>query len=119
MGVHVTLDLPEELARRAQAAAAQSQRPLEEVLVEWLDLAGKDRSVDLLPDDQLLEVCDSTLEQGQQESLSELLERNREGSLTPADREQLDALMQVYRRDLVRKAQALQAAAARGLRNQL
>lgn len=115
MGMHVTLDLPEELARRAQAAA-QSRRPLEEVLVEWLDRAGKDQPVDALPDDQLLEVCDSTLDSQQQDSLSDLLERNREGSLTPAEREQLDALMQVYRRGLVRKAQALQVAVSRDLR---
>ena len=56
------------------------------------------------------------MENGQQEELSELLARNREGALTDAERDRLDGLMRVYRRGLVRKGQALKTAVARGLK---
>jgi uncharacterized protein (DUF433 family) len=35
MSERVTLELPEELIRRARAIAAETSRPLEEVLVDW------------------------------------------------------------------------------------
>ena len=53
------------------------------------------------------------METEQQETLSELLARNREGQLTEAEVSQLDALMQVYRRGLVRKAKPLKVAVSR------
>ena len=48
-----------------------------------------------------------------------LLARNREGHLDDTDHAMLDALMQMYRRGLVRKAQAWKVAVARGLRGTL
>jgi hypothetical protein len=47
MGRHVTLDLAPEVAERAQAVAAQSQRRVEDVLREWLGRAATDVAVDL------------------------------------------------------------------------
>ena len=112
----VTVELPEELAQRARAVAAQTHRRFEEVLVEWMDRAGTERTVESLPDDELLALCGRQLDSGQQEELSELLSRNREGLLQETQRERLDELMRIYRRGLVRKAQALRTAVARGLR---
>jgi hypothetical protein len=116
MGVKVTVELPEELARRAQAVAAQTSRRLEDVLVEWIDRAVTEPAVESLPDDQVLRLCDAQLERNQQEELSDLLARNREGVLPNAERARLDELMGIYRRGLVRKAQALKTAVARGLK---
>jgi hypothetical protein len=116
MGEKVTVELPEELARRARAAADRAQRRLEDVLVEWIDRAVAEPSVETLPDDQVLGLCDVQMEAGQQEELSNLLARNREGLLQSGERARLDDLMGVYRRGLVRKAQALRVAVARGLR---
>jgi hypothetical protein len=56
------------------------------------------------------------MEPEQQAALSNLLDRNREGELDNEEVNQLDELMQVYRRGLVRKAQALKVAVERGLR---
>ena len=75
--------------------------------------------VDALPDDQVLALCDIQMDPVQQEELSELLARNREGELDPAHYDRLDQLMGVYRRGLVRKAQALKVAVERGLRSLL
>jgi hypothetical protein len=119
MSVTVTLEVPEEVARRARALAAKTQRRFEDVLVEWLDRAGEEPPVESLPDEEVLALCDAQMEAGQQEELSDLLSRNREGSLRAEDRGRLDSLMRVYRGGLVRKARALKTAVERGLRPRL
>jgi hypothetical protein len=119
MSEKVTVELSEELAQRARAVAAQSHRRFEDVLVEWIDRAGTDLPVESLSDDDVLALCQLQLDGVQQEELSELLERNREGVLRDPERDRLDELMRIYRRGLVRKAQALKTAVARGLKPRL
>ncbi|MGK7873791.1 MAG: hypothetical protein AB4426_10920 [Xenococcaceae cyanobacterium] len=115
----VTLKLPESLAQQAREIAALTERRLEDLLVEWIDRAITELPVESLPDEQVLALCDLQMETEQQEALSNLLARNREGELNEAEVSQLDAIMQVYRRGLVRKAQALKVAVERGLRSAL
>jgi hypothetical protein len=55
------------------------------------------------------------METQQQEIFSDLLARQQEGQLNDVENSQLDELMQVYRRGLVRKAKALKVAVERGL----
>jgi hypothetical protein len=112
----VTLELPETLAQRAKEIAVLTNRRLEDVLVEWIDRASQELPVESLPDDWVLALCDTQMEQEQQEALSELLARNREGQLNNEEVNQLDELMQVYRHGLVRKARSLKVAVERGLR---
>ena len=116
MTVRVTVELPEELAERARTVAARTRRRFEDVLVEWLDRAGEEPPVESLPDEEVLALCDSQMEAGQQEELSDLLARNREGLLQSDGRGRLEELLRVYRRGLVRKAQALKTAVERGLK---
>lgn len=111
----VTLELPETLAQRAKEIAVLTNRRIEDVLVEWFR-ASQELPVESLPDDWVLALCDMQMEPEQQEALSELLDRNREGQLNHEEANQLDELMQVYRGGLVRKAQALKVAVERGLR---
>jgi hypothetical protein len=119
MSEKVTLELPEALAQRARAVAAQTHRRVEDVLVEWIDRAGGEAVVELLPDDQVLALCDGQMEDARQEEVSDLLARNREGLLQGPERERLEELMGVYRRGLVRKAQAWKVAVERGLKPRL
>lgn len=116
MAERVILELPEDLARRVRSAADLARRPVEEVLVEYIERGANDVPVSALSDADLLALCDLQMEEKAQEELHELLDRNREGELQPADRPRFDQLMGVYRRGLVRKAQALQEAVQRGLR---
>lgn len=115
----VTLELPETLAQRAKEIAALTNRRIEDVLVEWIDRASQELPVESLPDDWVLALCDMQMEPEQQEALSELLERNREGQLDNKQVNQLNDLMQVYRSGLVRKARVLKVAVERGLRSAL
>jgi hypothetical protein len=85
-------------------------------------LSGEDREelaqflMESLPDGQILALCDSMMDLDQQVELGDLLAASREGLLTADQGTRLRSLMQVYRRGLVRKAQALQLAVKRGLR---
>ncbi|BAG02298.1 hypothetical protein [Microcystis aeruginosa] len=112
----VTLELPEALAEQAKQIAALTHRRLEEILVEWIDYAISELSIESLPDNQILALCDLQMEAEQQELFSSLLAQNQEGELNQAGVNQLDTLMQVYRRGLIYKARALKVAVERGLR---
>jgi len=116
MTTPVTLELPESLARQIQAVAAQTQQRLEDVLIEWLTRAAAELPVHLLDDEQVLQLCEQQLDTQQQERLSDLLEGQREQTLTTTDQIELAELMQRYRHGLLRKAEALKVAVDRGLR---
>jgi len=115
VGRVVTIEISEAAARRAQETANRNNRRVEDVLAEWLDRLATDPPVDTLPDDQILALCRSELADNQQDELGELLVRNREGKLTTEEQTHFDELMHLYRRGLVRKAQAFQVAVAREL----
>ncbi|HBY99549.1 MAG: hypothetical protein M5U01_33205 [Ardenticatenaceae bacterium] len=116
MSERVILELPERVARDAREVADRTHRQVEDILVEWIEHAVAEPPVEFLPDDEVLALCDMQMDSDQQEALSDLLARNREGVLNEEERSQLDELMQIYRRRLVRKAQAVKVAVERGLR---
>lgn len=109
----VTLEMPADLVQRARTVAERTGRRFEDVLVSWIS---PNDSPDNLSDEEVIALCDSQLPGDEQDQLSELLHQQREGLLNPADRPRLDELMGNYRRGLVRKAEALRVAVARGLR---
>ena len=116
MSETITLQLPESLAFRARETATRTQRRWEDVIVAWIDRLAVEPPVESLPDSQVLALCALQLPAGQQEELDQLLDANREGTLSRAEQPRLDELMDVYRRGLVRKAQAFKVAVERGLR---
>ena len=119
MSEFVTLELPDVLVQSARSEAARTQRRFEDVLVEWIDRAATDIPLETLPDDQILALSNLLMSEAHQIELNELLAAQREGALGERERAQLAALMDTYRRGMVRKAQALQIAVERGLRPSL
>ena len=99
----------------ARALALRTHRTVEDVLLDWLDRAATELPIEELPDDQVLALRDMQMSDDQQEELSELLARSREGTLGDHDRGRLDELMGAYRRGMVKKARALKIAVERGL----
>ncbi len=79
MSETVTLQIPDELARRARALAAATHRPFEDAVVDWLRRAVEEPAVESLPDDSLLALCDSMLSAADQDALTGLLAGHREG----------------------------------------
>jgi hypothetical protein len=120
MSEQVILDLPDRLAKQVREVAALTQRKLEDVLIEWLDRGSQDEiAIADLSDEQILRLCDLQISEPEQIQMSLLLEKQRESLLQQGELEQLDGLLQVYRRGMVRKAEALKIAVSRGLRARL
>jgi hypothetical protein len=116
MAETITLQLPDSIMNAARTLAERTNRPVDAVLVAWLEQWVNDAPVDTLPDDQLLALTESEMTAPAQDELSALLAANREGALSSEEGARLDALMAQYRQGLVRKAQALKVAVERGLR---
>ena len=116
MSETVTLQIPDEPARRARALAVATHRRFEDAVVSWLRRAVEEPAVESLPDDALFALCDATLSAADQDALTTLLTGHREGSLSGEETARLDELMAGYRQGLVLKARALKEAVARGLR---
>lgn len=116
MSESVTLDIPDELARQARAVAAQTHRRVEDVLLDWLGRAATDLPIDALSDEEVLALCELQMDESQQAELSQLLSAQREGTVDDDGKTRLDELMGMYRRGMVRKAQAIKVAVERGLR---
>jgi hypothetical protein len=107
---HDTLaDLVQQIAKQRNASP---ETVLEELAYRYLDTV----PVDLLEDEQVLALADIVMSQDQQEKLNDLLERQREGQLDAAGKNELDALMEVYNHLLLRKGEAMAVAVERGLR---
>lgn len=115
MSYVVTIAISDAAASMAQNLARRTERRVEDVLADWIDHAVAELPVESLPDDQIRLLCSAEMSNVQQEELGELLTRRREGALDAIGQERLGQLMEVYRRGLVRKAQALQVGVARGL----
>lgn len=115
----IKLKIPDNVERDARAVAERTGSRIEEVLSEWLDRYAAELPLDLLPDERILELCDADMPQNEQDELSGLLVQNRENTLSAEGHIRLDELMRIYRRSLVRKAEALKIAVQRGLRPQL
>ncbi len=112
----ITLDMPLDVAQRAQVVAERTHRRVEDVLVEWLGRASNEMSLEWLPDPDILALSEQQLSDTAQNELSDLLASQREGALLPTERTRLDALLQEYRLGMMQKAQALKIAVERGLR---
>ena len=111
----ISLDIPDSIVQQAQQLASQSQQRLEDILLEWLTHSFTEHPVETLPDSQIIALCNMQLDEQQQETLDTLLDKQREDELTPANSQELQFLMRLYRRGLLRKAKALKVAVERGL----
>lgn len=115
MAQSISLDIPDSIIQQAQQLATQNQQRLEDVLLEWLTHSFTEHPIETLPDSQILALCNMQLDEQQQATLNTLTEKQREDSLTPADSQELQFLLGLYRRGLLRKAKALKVAVERGL----
>ena len=119
MSRQVTIQVSEHVIRQAAQVAAQTHQSVEDVLAAWLESVMTGRPVEELSDDEVLALAELRLTEEQDASLSELLERNREGALDADGQRELDEMMRLYEHGLLRKSQALKVAVQRGLREPL
>lgn len=119
MSQQITIEVSEQVVRQATQVAEQTHQRVEDVLSAWLDSVITERPVDELSDQEVLALTEILLSDEQQASMDDLLEQNREGTLSVDGQRQLEELMRLYEHGLLRKSQALRVAVQRGLREPL
>ncbi len=115
MNAQVTLQVPDSLLQQAAGIAAQANQKVESYLSEILVIALGERSMAALSDAEVLALTESRLPSEQESRLTDLLADYGEGLLNQSQQKELDRLMNVYERALLRQSQALREAVARGL----
>ncbi|WP_404787426.1 hypothetical protein [Altericista sp. CCNU0014] len=123
MDIPVTINLPDDVYRRAERLAHLANRDLPSVLADTLThslplISAQSNtlpSISDLSDRQVMALTHLEMEPSQDTRLSELLDKQQSGTLNPEEPQELDNLMQIYREGLLRKATALAEAVKRGL----
>lgn len=123
MAVEVKLKLPEALVEHARLFGQATQRDIDEVLVDTLELmwstivwSASGPPVAALSDDDILVLADSKMDAVQNERLAELQTRGKTDHLTAVERAELLSLLHIYQIGQLRKAESLAEAVRRGLR---
>ncbi len=115
----ITIKVSEKVVRPAVHTATRKRKRIEDVLSAWLEEIITELPVDELPDEDVLALADLKLTPKQEARLSDLLIRSREETLDAEEQRELEDLMYLYERGLLRKAQALRVAVQRRLRKPL
>lgn len=126
---NVTLQLPEPLYRRLLNTAQATRRPVEEVIVHavavgsppaWDDVPAEFQpdlaDMDRLDDATLWRIAESQMSKATDDRYDELIDRNREGELTDAERIELQGLREAADRFMLQKAHAAALLRWRGRR---
>ena len=127
MSTQVRIRLHNEVYRRAKRLAQISNRKVEDVLAQAVELSLSpigDGVQDYIPvsklsDEDVLELSEMQMDAKQDRRFSRLLDKQQEGRLSTSEESELLGLMQNYQENLLRKAQALHEAVRRGLRDPL
>lgn len=127
MSTQVRITLQDEIYRRAKWLAEMSNRNVEELLAQAIELSFSPvgeptedyQSVSGMSDKEVIKLSELQMEPKQDRRFSKLLDKQQAGTLNQREQSELLALMQVYQENLLRKAQALSEAVRRGLREPL
>ncbi len=112
----ITLDLPQDIYRRAQRTAKATQRPVEQIVVEWIQPPAEENRSDVQPIvaemekltiDELLQIAQATLPTSEAARLQTLLAAQQQRTLTPSERQEAERLVAQEDLTTLRKAKAL------------
>jgi hypothetical protein len=119
----VTLELSDEAVLRAERLANASGMSVGQILSEAVDASlplvlprVQSRPVADLSDAEVLSEQALRMSPDDDARLTILLEKQREGEISPVERQEMMSLMGAYSAGLLRKAEALAEAVKRGLR---
>lgn len=112
----ITLDLPQEIYRRAQRAAKATHRPVEQIVIEWIQPPQDESSADLQPmlagldrltNDELVQLVEVGLPTADAARLQTLLAQQQQRTLTLAEHKEAERLVAQEDLATLRKAKAL------------
>jgi len=117
----ILLQLPDKLYERIREVAANSNRPLENVLVDSLALLFGDwpdetplESLQVFTDEQLWAIVYLRLGKPDDERLQDLIELSKRGQLTVAEEGEMEQLLDTEDRYILLRSQALVLLKQRG-----
>jgi hypothetical protein len=120
----VVLDLPDTLVEHVSSFSQVTQRDVETVLVDTLEmmwpawgtlLDHELEDFERLSDEEVLAFAEANMEPDQHARLTELQTRGKLKGLTPSEQFELLVLMHLYQIGLLRKSQGLAESVRRGL----
>lgn len=112
----ITLDLPQEIYRRAQRAAKATQRPVEQIVVEWIQPPLEENNAAIQPiiaemekltTEELIQIAQATLPTPEAARLQTLLAAQQQRALTSPERQEAERLVAQEDLTTLRKAKAL------------
>jgi uncharacterized protein YecA (UPF0149 family) len=115
MNQEVTLKISDRIIQQATLAASRKKNRVEEVLSDWLESVFQEKFTDKMSDKEILALTKIQISPDEQERLSELLFKNRETGLNKDEQRELDLMIEISERNMVKKSEALRVAVQRGL----
>ena len=128
MDTQITLNLPSSVYEKAKYFYQLTNRGIADVLTQAITLSLlpiasletppinlENPFINSLPDEKVIALTELQMAPSQNQRLSELLYNQQAGILKDMEHSQLSALMQIYRENLLIKANALREAVVRGL----
>lgn len=119
--MEVTISLPEKVFANVKSFASKTHRRIDEVIVEKIerefpvDTEELDRPLADCSDEEVLALANMKMSEAENRRMSELSEKQREETISPLERNELDALFRVYQVGNLRKSQGIYEAVKRGL----
>lgn len=118
----VTLDLPEDVYKRAERVAQTTKRPVEQIIASWVspppgtsdELADEIAALEQLDNDELAQIARSFMPADEVARLRELLVLQRARGLDEAEQQQAAALVEKEDWYTLHKARALYLLKKRG-----
>ena len=115
MNQEITLQISDRIIQQAAIAAAKKKHRIEEVLADWLESLFQEKFADKMSDEEILALTKMQISPAEQERLSELLFKNREVGLKKKEQRELDLMIEISERNMLKKSEALRIAVERGL----
>jgi hypothetical protein len=120
--MQVTLNLSENVYRRAERLAELTGRDVKDITANQLDVSlpplGSEmdhRPVETLSDNDILALSESMMDENLNSRMSLLLQKQQAGEINDAERAELKMLMEIFEIGQLRKAHALVESVKRGL----
>ena len=115
MNQEITLKISDRIIQQATLAASRKKYRIEEVLSDWLESLFQEKFADKMSDEEILALTKINISPAEQERLSELLFKNREIGLNKKEQRELDLMIEISERNMLKKSEALRIAVERGL----
>jgi hypothetical protein len=115
--MEVTISLPDQVFANVASVANKTHRRVDEFLAEKIvrDYSVEERPLANCSDEEVLAIANMKMSKKENKRMSELLDKQREETITPLERNELDAMFRVFQVGNLRKSQGIAEAVQRGL----